>query len=195
MKYFKTLENLPILDLYDEFVRLFNNNTINWYKSNKTYVKDQICINSTVDKKEDIHYGRGSLVLDWDNYYHDDNGSIIIPKRKNILKESDFTVLCEQFKGTLFEDVYNSLTTQYDIGRIRIMNSKPKTCLTWHEDNTNRIHYPIKTQEGCFMLIEDEVLHLKQHQWYYTNTLPKHTAFNASKEDRLHLVVVVLDER
>jgi hypothetical protein len=45
------------------------------------------------------------------------------------------------------------------------------------------------------MLIEDEVIHLKQHQWYWTNTLPKHTAFNASREDRLHLVVVVLDER
>ena len=45
------------------------------------------------------------------------------------------------------------------------------------------------------MIIEDEVLHLKQNQWYWTNTLPKHTALNASREDRLHLVVVVLDEK
>jgi hypothetical protein len=45
------------------------------------------------------------------------------------------------------------------------------------------------------MVIQDEVLHLEQGQWYMTNTMPEHTAFNASKEDRIHLVVVVLDEK
>ena len=41
------------------------------------------------------------------------------------------------------------------------------------------------------MVIGDEVMHLKQNKWYWTNTLMKHTAFNGSREDRLHLVVTV----
>lgn len=192
MSNFKILKNLPVLDLYSEFQRLLSENTIDWYKFNKNYIKDQICINSTVDNDKDIYYGRGSLIFDWDNHYYTDNGTMIVPKRKTILKESDFTVLCTQFKGTLFEEVYNELSSQYNVGRIRIMNSKPKTCLTWHKDDTTRIHYPIKTHEGCFMVIGDEVCHLNETIWYHTNTLTEHTAFNASKEDRLHLVVNIL---
>jgi hypothetical protein len=73
------------------------------------------------------------------------------------------------------------------------MKSLPKTCLSWHVDDTKRIHYPIKTQEGCFMIIEEEIKHLPQHTWWLTNTLVKHTAMNASLEDRVHLVVTLLE--
>ncbi len=73
------------------------------------------------------------------------------------------------------------------------MRSKPKTCLSWHCDTSKRIHLPIRTQPGCMMVIQDEVLHLEQGQWYMTNTIPEHTAFNASKADRIHLIAVILD--
>ena len=72
---------------------------------------------------------------------------------------------------------------------------KPKSCLTWHTDNTTRIHYPIKTQEGCFMVIADEVKYLETNIWYHTNTLSTHSAFNGSKDERLHLVVNLIDEK
>ena len=75
------------------------------------------------------------------------------------------------------------------------MNSQPKTCLTWHTDNTTRIHYPMKTQDGCFMIIEDEVKHLEKNKWYHTDTRYEHTAMNASRETRMHLVACVLEER
>lgn len=193
MSNFKILNNLPILDLYAEFDRLMSENTIQWFRDHENnFVRDQLCINSIKGKEDNIHYGRGSLFYDWDNHYHDASGELVVPIRKTPLKEEDFTVLCNQFKGTLFEEVYNALTANYKIGRIRIMNSKPKTCLTWHVDDTTRIHYPMKTQEGCFMVIGDEVCHLNETTWYYTNTLTEHTAFNASKEERLHLVVNVL---
>ena len=93
----------------------------------------------------------------------------------------------------MFEDLYNVLRKNYNVGRVRLMKSPPKTCLSWHVDDTKRIHYPIVTQEGCFMLIEDEVKHLTQHTWWLTNTLVKHTALNASLEDRIHLVATLLD--
>ena len=72
------------------------------------------------------------------------------------------------------------------------MNTKPKTCLTWHNDDTQRIHYPMKTQEGCYMVIEDEIRFLEHNTWYHTDTLKMHTAFNGSREERMHLVVNLL---
>jgi hypothetical protein len=45
------------------------------------------------------------------------------------------------------------------------------------------------------MVIEDEVKFLPENTWWKTNTLKPHTAFNASKENRIHLVAVLLGDR
>lgn len=193
MNNFKIIKNLPILDLYSEFQRLLDEKIISWYvQPNGKPIEDQICVNTISGHNDDIHLGRGSLIYDWDKFSHDNNGNLHAPFRQQKMQESDFTVLCTQFKNTLFEQMFEEVTKNYQVGRIRIMNSRPKTCLTWHVDNTHRIHYPLKTQEGCLMVIEDEVRHLEKHTWYYTDTLKKHTAFNGSKEERLHLVVSIL---
>jgi len=181
--------DLPIFDLYKEFNQLLDNGIIRWFSDD---CQDQICLNSTKNDPDNFLLGRASLWYDWDKFYEQD-GKIITPLRKPPLKENQFTELCSAFKGTLFEEVYNILTSKYQMGRIRIMNSQPKTCLTWHNDDTTRIHYPMKTQEGCFMIIEDEVKHLEKYKWYHTNTTVKHTAMNASKENRIHLVGCILD--
>lgn len=182
--------NLPVYDLYSELNRLIESNAISWSKEN------QICLNTILDKPDDYLFGCGSLTHDWDNAKkvvdQYGNESIEIPEYQKKYKESDFLVLCSQFKNTLFEKVYTELSSQYKLGRIRIMKSKPKTCLSWHVDASVRVHYPIKTQEGCFMIIDKEVKHLPQNTWWWTDTRLPHTAFNASKEDRIHLVAVVL---
>jgi len=202
MKQFIQLTDLPIFNLYKEFEFLLENKKISWYKvknqSNldKIYsIDDQICLNSTVNEPDNIHLGRGSLMQDWDNSYTDKNGNIIVPERKNILMERDFVVLCNQFKGSLFEAVYKELDKKYVLGRVRIMKSKPKTCLTWHIDYSTRIHYTMKTQDGCFMVIANEVCHLSENTWWWTDTQNPHTAFNASREDRYHLVATILDKK
>jgi hypothetical protein len=42
------------------------------------------------------------------------------------------------------------------------------------------------------MVIEDEVLHMPENTWWLTQTEHyKHTAFNASTTNRIHLVAVV----
>ena len=74
------------------------------------------------------------------------------------------------------------------------MQAAPKTCLSWHVDRTTRLHYPIKTQTGCFMVIEDELFHLVENEWCMTNTIARHTAFNASLESRIHLVATIIKE-
>jgi hypothetical protein len=184
MSFFKILNDLPTPDLYAEYISLVANKVI-------PAVNDQLCINSTIDKPNDIFHGRGSLFYDWDNKVMIDQ-KIEVPLRAVPLKETDFTTICDQFKGTLFEDAYNHLRKKYTVGRVRIMRSKPKTCLTWHTDDTQRVHYPMKTQEGCMMIIEEEVKHLAQNTWWEINTFPLHTAINASTEDRYHLVAVIL---
>lgn len=184
---FIELNNLPVYDLHSEFLRLLELEKIKWHPDHE----DQICLNATEDDPSNCLTGRGSLFLDWDNSYKE-NEKIVVPNRLIPLKEEDFTVLCTGFKDSLFEDVYNEIIKQYTVGRIRIMKLLPKTCLTWHVDDTPRIHYPMKTQEGCIMVIENEAKHLEKNKWYYTNTVVPHTAFNGSKEERLHLVITIL---
>lgn len=191
MKYFTQLNNLPTYDLYTSLMELLENKTISWPQHT------QICLNTINNNSEDYVIGTGSLTHDWLNSYVETdehgNNKTIVPEYETPLKESDFKFLCNQFIGTNFETVYNALSKQYTLGRVRIMKSTSKTCLSWHRDTSSRIHYPIKTQPGCFMVIEDEVLYLESNKWYLTETTFLHTAFNASKEDRIHLVVTVLD--
>lgn len=192
MSYFKKIKNLPIVDLQSELNRLIEEKTVSWSSDN------QICLNTTKDNLDDFFLGCGSLSHDWNNAKKviDQYGnlSLEVPKYKVPYKEQDFSILCNQFKNTVFEELYQQLSKKYVLGRVRLMKSKPKTCLSWHTDSSPRLHYPIVTQEGCFMIIDKEVMHLPQNTWWWTNTTVYHTAFNASKKDRIHLVVVVLTE-
>ncbi len=183
--------NLPNYDIKSILDNMLEDKVVHWTDLN------QICINTVKGEEDNFLYGAGSLFYDWSNgeEVYDEKGHMrhIPAKRETPLKEADFTNLCNLFKNTVFEDLYNVLKENYNVGRVRLMKSPPKTCLSWHVDDTKRIHYPIVTQEGCFMLIEDEVKHLPQHTWWITNTLVKHTALNASLEDRVHLVATLIE--
>lgn len=159
----------------------------------------QLCLNAPKGYEDNHQYGQGSLLYDWDNSFEqwddvENRYRWIVPERLVPLQESDFTEPCIIFKGTVFEDILNVLRSHYTVGRVRIMKLAPKTCLTWHVDNSKRIHYPFKTNEGCKMIIEDSVFNLQEHNWYLTDTLRPHTAMNASKEPRLHIVACLLND-
>lgn len=192
MNNFIELTDLPVFDLQAEFERLLNKGQISW----KENCYDQICLNSIPEDPNNIHLGRGSLHWAWDNFKTGKASNaeeINRPDRK--LEESDFSRFCGPFRGTLFEKAYRALEKKYHLGRVRIMRSLPKTCLTWHWDDFPRVHFVMKTQPGCFMVFEDEVKHLPLQTWWYTNTLSNHTAFNGSREDRYHLVATILGEK
>lgn len=193
LKNFSQIQDLPVLDLHTELNAMLNDGKISWSKDN------QICLNTVRGKEDDYTFGSGSLTYDWDNHTVaiDENGNerIVLsdlPKEKR-WEEHDFNILCSAFKGSLFEAVYQALSERYQLGRVRIMRMKSKTCFSWHDDYGKRLHYPIKTQVGCFMIIEDEFMHLPSQQWWMTNTWLKHTALNSSKEDRIHLVASIVD--
>ena len=171
----------------------FPNNGIHWHKDH-----NQICLNTIISHPDDHLYGCGSLKYDWSNktITELDNGEtrMHVPERDYQPSESEFTQFNPKFNGTVFEEIYYTLQKYYTLGRVRLMQSKPKTCLTWHNDNSKRIHLPIKTNAGCQMVIENQVQHMPAGTWWLTDTTVSHTAFNASKESRIHLVAVVLEE-
>lgn len=186
MTHFRKLELTTYENLLTEL-----NKVVEWDKYN------QICLNAPVGQEDNHQAGQGSLIYDWDRgerVWNEEEGTHnwVVPKRDVPLKEEDFTETTECFRGTVFEDLLLMLKSKYDVGRVRIMKLAPKTCLSWHVDDTARIHYPFKTHDGCKMIIEDEVCDLTQDQWWWAETTLPHTAINASREPRLHIVAVVL---
>jgi hypothetical protein len=159
----------------------------------------QVCINTQKGHEDDPFYGYGGLWKDWQNQktitYDNGTKETIVPWRKEGLKEQDFNVVCEQFKGTIFEEAYEELNSKFILGRVRLMTLASKRCLTWHKDTSPRIHYPFITELENFMIIEDEVKHLPNNTWWLTDTTHNHTALNGSTKDRIHLVAVLLGKR
>lgn len=192
MKYFKQLFDLPVYtNLAEEYAKIRDEHDIPY--------ESQVCLNSTVDDPDNPFKGAGSIYFNWEDaeWREDENGHeyLHVEPYENPLSDSDFKVLCSQFKGTVFEELYNFLDEHYNIGRVVLFKSKRGTCLGWHRDRCKRLHFPIKTQEGCFMIVQDEMMHLPQETWWLADTTVDHTAVNASKSDRLHLVVNILDDK
>ena len=98
------------------------------------------------------------------------------------------------FKYSIWKTpIINRIMEKYGMVRTRIMQSQPKTCLTVHRDLTKRIHIPIITNPDCFMMIDGRVYTLQVGKVYLTNTTLFHTAVNASKKARVHIVGCVYD--
>lgn len=192
MSNFTPINDLPVFEnLMEVYSKILHDCNLEY--------RDQICLNSIPSEPDDPFKGTRSIYYDWENSKRvvnaDGNERVIVDKFKNPLEDADFTELCSQFKGTEFEELYIILKQRFEIGRVRLIRSKPKTCLSWHVDRTARLHFPINTQEGCFMIIQDEIKHLPRNTWWHTNTLTHHTALNGSWEDRVHLVVNLLSKK
>lgn len=93
------------------------------------------------------------------------------------------------FKYPLFDiPLINRFIEKYGLVRTRIMGMQEKSCYTAHNDLSKRIHIPLISNPDCFIMVEDRVYHLEPGKVYLVNTTLKHTAINASKNFRLHLV-------
>ncbi len=99
----------------------------------------------------------------------------------------------KDFNIPLFDLPYiNSIMKKHNLVRTRVMKMKPKTCYYWYHDKTKRLHIPIVTHEHCFLLLENDRLHLPADGTAYEiDTTFNHTALNCSKIDRIHIVGVL----
>ena len=119
----------------------------------------------TVEGETDYSYGTGKLTS------------------LNNNKEKDFIV-------PLFDIPYtNSIIKDLGMYRTRVMRMHSKTCYSYHQDPTMRIHIPLITNDKCFMIIDDEIIRYSADGNYYImDTTKMHTAVNASFEERIHIV-------
>ena len=114
--------------------------------------------------------------------------------REEKIDETQYSQFVELFADTYFKEVYDTLTSKYKLGRIRLLWKLPRTTLSWHRDPEPRLHIPIITNPGSIMVIDTEARHMPADGsvWITDNTR-YHNAFNGGEEDRVHLVATVLD--
>jgi hypothetical protein len=173
-----------ILECLDQMIL---SNEIHWHN-------DQICLNSTKRNPNDPYDGVGSLARNWNNMANK-NGCIVgVDETPRLDKECDFTELCDVFANNLIGDVYRMMESHYKLGRVRFIRSNPHTCMSWHKDDTKRLHLPLQTNEACRMVIGNECIHLTQNEWWMADTTHMHTAFNASRNTRIHLVASIIEK-
>lgn len=157
---------------------------------------DQVHISNVPGHEDNLRYSYGSLVADLLNSSEQimpDGTKKWVPKfYDKPIEEESFTSISTIFKGTSFEKIRDELAEKYKLGRFRIMIQSKHRCMSWHLDSNLRLHYPIKTQKGCFMIVNNEMRHMKRGVCYMVNTREHHTAINASNEIRIHLVANIL---
>lgn len=166
---YKKLKEVDIDVLVDEFNFLFKSILLD---------KDQVSLQKRAQTptKLELTESCGSLTYD-----------IIKDKkvRKNVeLKDTDFNQVVKILKNTYIEE----LIEEFKLFRTRLMCLKSKTCLTWHDDYSQRVHIPLITNDKCFMVIENTKINLESGYAYQVDTTKMHTAVNASLENRYHIV-------
>ena len=115
--------------------------------------------------------------------------------RDKPIDESKYTQLISNFHNTYFEEVYNVLTKNFKLGRVRILLKEPRSTLSWHRDPEPRLHIPIVTNPGCKMVIEDVAKHMPADgSVTITNNTKYHNFFNGGEQERIHLVACVLED-
>ena len=116
--------------------------------------------------------------------------------RDKPIDESKYTELLPEFKGTYFEEVFNTLRKHFKIGRVRILLKEPRSTLSWHRDPEPRLHIPIITNKGCRMVIEEVSKHMPADGTItITNNTKYHNFFNGGEQNRIHIVACMLENR
>ena len=110
------------------------------------------------------------------------------------INEDAYSEFIKDYKNTYFKEVYDKLSSKYELGRVRILLKQPRSTLSWHRDPEPRLHIPIITNPGCIMVIDKVAQHMPADgSVWITNNTKYHNAFNGGEEDRIHLVACVLN--
>lgn len=108
------------------------------------------------------------------------------------VRERDFRVINPEFRGTAVEELLGKLP--FEFGRTRLMRMPKKSCLSIHWDTSLRYHYAIATNPACYLVFMDGDIGHFRHipadgYLYEMDARLTHTAINASREPRYHLVI------
>ena len=110
------------------------------------------------------------------------------------IDEAAYSEFIPDYENTYFKEVFDTLSSKYKLGRVRILLKEPRSTLSWHRDPEPRLHIPIITNPGCLMVIDNIAKHMPADGGVWvTNNTKYHNAFNGGEENRIHLVACVLD--
>ena len=137
---------------------------------------------SLIKKHSQIHISS----IDGKTYWYE-SGDL----NKYKLDQNDFVKVNTFFKDTYVETVYKELDECYNICRGRFMTLSPENrAYSYHVDRTKRIHIPLKTDQDCMFIVENNLYKMSEEgQAYMLDTTNRHTALNLSWENRVHLVL------
>jgi len=168
-----------------EFIKLYLSSHNDFSNINKSF---QVATQCRIGLKpeDELYDSCGSLIYDWDNY--DAKVHSKIPRKEKILTKELFTSTPVVFQKTVLQEVNDYFVKEYDVVRGRIMVLGAKSTLTYHTDDSPRIHIPLITSRDSLFIIEDIIYRLEYRKTYFVNTLKKHTAVNTNFLSRVHLV-------
>mgnify|MGYP006293559679 CR=1 FL=1 len=154
------------------------------------FPRDQINLTKIagMDDNKAVTFGSGSL---WNDI-----------KQQYIAHENDWSQPIQLFANSYTIQyvlpLLNDIASQYNcvVGRLRYLTLQPKRCLTYHIDKLDylRLHIPVITSPGA-MFIHDyqvSVMHDIGHVYLFDDKA-QHTAVNASRQPRTHLVASIYD--
>jgi len=98
-------------------------------------------------------------------------------------------VIKDEYKGTVWETIYNSLPENK--GEARLIKLEPGTCYRSHSDIDDRWHLSISSDRSYLVDLEsDNMYHIiTDGKWHAINTGIKHSAVNFGSRSRTQLVV------
>lgn len=126
-----------------------------------------------------------------DPLYDGSNSQYDPDTNQRLFEEGDFTEFNPEFRNTIFYDIYRAMPSQ--IGRMRLNLIPPLTVFTMHQDSAIRAHVAVKTNPDCLLISRDGQAHHVpvDGNAYIFDTKQPHTAFNASREERVHLTIAL----
>lgn len=112
-------------------------------------------------------------------------------------READFSIINDAFRGNAVEELLDKLA--FRPGRVRLMRLAPKSCLSIHADSTRRFHYAVVTSPDCYLVEMQDNRGVFHHvpadgRLYEMDARMTHTALNAGRSERIHLVICNADE-
>lgn len=108
--------------------------------------------------------------------------------------EDQWDKLHPDLVGTWWEDFFKSLP--FKVYRARLLTMHPRSCYSIHVDDNPRLHIAIKThKQARFIFTDPPVLkHIPADGYiWWVDTRQEHSAMNGSMEDRVHLVMCLVN--
>ena len=100
----------------------------------------------------------------------DKSGKEVVRDQK--IDEAAYSEFIDEYNDTYFKEVFETLSSKYKLGRLRILLKEPRSTLSWHRDPEPRLHIPIITNPGAIMVVDHVAKHMPADGsvWVTNNT-------------------------